>query len=201
MSRFVDAVITTAARVPTGMVTGEPDAPLRRTWAELHAEARRVAGGLAAAGLRPGQAVAVLAGAPAQIAPVAQAIWLAGGSMTMLHQPTARADLVAWRDDTLRVLRMIDARLVVVGPPFEPIAPVLQEAGIPFRLTADLAGDADPEPVEAAEDDVALLQLTSGSTADPKAVRITHRNLYANLANSRDHLGCDETGVMVSWLR
>ncbi|MFD0516830.1 AMP-binding protein [Paractinoplanes durhamensis] len=44
------------------------------------------------------------------------------------------------------------------------------------------------------------MQLTSGSTAEPKAVRITHRNLYANLANSRDHLGCDESGVMVSWL-
>jgi fatty-acyl-CoA synthase len=45
-----------------------------------------------------------------------------------------------------------------------------------------------------------LLQLTSGSTAEPKAVRITHGNLYANLRDSAEHLGCDESGVMVSWL-
>ena len=31
------------------------------------------------------------------------------------------------------------------------------------------------------EDDPALLQLTSGSTATPKAVRITHGNLWANI--------------------
>src|SRR5262249_30710705 len=103
------------------MVTGEPDAPFRRTWEGLHRIARRIAGRLAEAGLRPGEAVAVLAGAPVQIAPVAQAIWLAGGSMTMLHQPTARTDLEVWRDDTLRVLRMIDARVVIIGSPFEPM--------------------------------------------------------------------------------
>lgn len=198
MSRFVDGVIATAGRATTGMVTGEPGAPRRRTWAELHALARRMAGGLVAAGLRPGQAVAVLAGQPAQIAPVAQAIWLAGGSMTMLHQPTPRTDLAVWRDDTLRVLRMIDARLVVIGAPFEPAAAALR--GIDHVHADDLAGGADHDPVAAAEDAPALLQLTSGSTAEPKAVRITHRNLYANLTDSARHLHVDESGVMVSWL-
>ena len=131
MSRFVDGVLATAAGTRTGMVTGEPGTPVRRSWADLHQLARRIAGRLTGSGLRPGQAVAVLAGAPVQIAPVAQAIWLAGGSMTMLHQPTARTDLAVWRDDTLRVLRMIDARLVIIGSPFEPMAPVLEAEGIP----------------------------------------------------------------------
>lgn len=200
MSRFVDGVIATARSARTGMVTGEPDAPIRRTWTELHALARRIAGRLTAAGLQPGQAVAVLAGTPAEIAPVAQAIWLAGGSMTMLHQPTARTDLEVWRDDTLRVLRMIDARTVIVGAPFEPMAPVLAANGITHHLAAGLADGPDAEPVAVPDDSPALLQLTSGSTADPKAVRITHRNLYANLRDSAEHLGCDESGVMVSWL-
>ena len=198
MSRFVDGVIATAGSARTGMVTGEPAAPARRTWADLHRLARRMAGGLTAAGVRPGHAVAVLAGTPAEIAPVAQAIWLAGGSMTMLHQPTPRTDLALWRDDTLRVLRMIDARAVVIGTPFEPVAGALRA----YRIIGgnDLPGGPDVAPVDAGEDDVALLQLTSGSTAEPKAVRITHRNLAANLADSRDHLECDESGVMVSWL-
>jgi fatty-acyl-CoA synthase len=201
VSRFVDGVIATAGSTRTGMVTGEPGEPLRRTWTDLHALARRIAGRLAGSGLEPGQAVAVLAGAPVQIAPVAQAIWLAGGSMTMLHQPTARTDLEVWRDDTLRVLRMIDARLVVVGAPFEPMAPVLDAHGIKYQLVDDLLRDGpDFTPVETPEDSPALLQLTSGSTAEPKAVRISHRNLYANVRDSAGHMGSDENGVMVSWL-
>ncbi|MFF5084603.1 fatty acyl-AMP ligase [Actinoplanes sp. NPDC000266] len=196
MSRFVDGLIANAARARTGMVTGEPGEPLRRTWGEIHDAARRIAGGL-----EPGQAIAVLAGQPAQIAPVAQAIWLAGGSMTMLHQPTPRTDLDVWRDDTLRVLRMIDARAVVVGAPFEPVIPVLQAYGIKHHRVEDLLDGPEIEGArEAGEDDAALLQLTSGSTAEPKAVRITHRNLYANVTDSARHLGCDESGVMVSWL-
>ena len=200
MSLFIDGVIATAAGARTGMVTGEPGAAARRTWADLHLLARRIAGGLVGAGLVPGEAVAVLAGAPAQIAPVAQAIWLAGGSMTMLHQPTARTDLAAWRDDTLRVLRMINARTVIIGAPFEPVADALAAYGIACRPADDLAGGPDLAPLPVGEESVALLQLTSGSTAEPKAVRITHRNLYANLIDARDHLKCDEDGVMVSWL-
>jgi len=203
VSRFVDGVIAIAASSRTGMVTGESDAAARRTWSELHQLARRIAGGLVSAGVRPGQAVAVLADAPAQTAPVAQAIWLAGGSLTMLHQPTARTDLTVWRDDTLRALRMIDARVVVVGAPFEPVAPILHAHGITYRMVDDLtrgAEAAEATAVDADEDSVALFQLTSGSTAEPKAVRITHRNLYANLLDASTHLKCDENDVMVSWL-
>ncbi|MGK5682949.1 fatty acyl-AMP ligase [Actinoplanes sp. URMC 104] len=196
MSRFVDGVVATAARARTGMVTGEPGEAARRSWTDLHAHARRVAGGLVAHGLRPGQAVAVLAGMPADIAPVAQGVWLAGGSVTMLHQPTPRTDLRVWRDDTLRVLRMIGARAVVVGPPFAAMASGLESALSP----AGLASGPEIEPVASDEDSPALLQLTSGSTAEPKAVRITHRNLHANLHDAAEHLGCGEDGVMVSWL-
>lgn len=202
MSRFVDDVIAVAGRATTGMVTGEPGEPFRRTWTELHELALRIAGRLSEAGLRPGDAVAVLAGAPVEIAPVAQGIWLAGGSMTMLHQPTARTDLEVWRDDTLRVLKMIDARVVIVGSPFEPMAPILEAHGIPYHLAASLSsgGPASFTPVETPEDSPALLQLTSGSTAEPKAVRITHLNLWSNLRDACAHLGSDETGTMVSWL-
>ena len=200
VSRFLDGVIATAGNATTGMVTGEPAEAARRTWGELHAQARRIAGGLVAAGLRPGQAVAVLAGQPAEIAPVAQAIWLAGGSMTMLHQPTPRTDLEVWRDDTLRVLRMIEARAVVIGEPFGQMAGVLDAYGISYLLAGALTAGPDHPPTEVDEDSTALLQLTSGSTAEPKAVRITHRNLFANLSDAAEHLNCDETSVMVSWL-
>ncbi len=282
MSRFMDSVIATAARSPRGMVTGEPNRPVSRTWGQVHQQARSLARGMMEAGLLPGQAVAILAGQPAEVAPAAQAVWLAGGSVTMLHQPTPRTDLEVWLADTLRALHMIDARMVLVGEPFAPMLPVLAGHGIAHHMIAELhrnsgaaaiaetglagtdsagtdfgetdsaatasaeigpaklgaaeigaagtgstatgstatgfaatdslqtvfgeigavgAGFAETGFVEATEESVALLQLTSGSTADPRAVRITHGNLYANLTDTIAHLEYDENrDVMVSWL-
>jgi fatty-acyl-CoA synthase len=209
MSRFLATLLESAADPSRGMTTGEPAAPVRRLWSEVHRAARGIADALRrpdgdTPGLTHGGAVGVLAGDPASIAPLAQAVWLTGGSVTMLHQPTARTDLVHWAEDTVAVLGMIDASMVLLGPPFDGLAPVLSERGIPFRLIDSLTGDpaaVSPDAAVAAEDDTALLQLTSGSTAEPKAVRITHRNLYANISAMREAARLDvERDVMVSWL-
>jgi fatty-acyl-CoA synthase len=209
MSRFLATLLDSAERSTRGMTTGEPKNPVRRTWSEVHTTARRTAAALRAGtgelpGVGPADAVAVLAGEPASIAPAAQAVWLCGGSVTMLHQPTARTDLAAWAEETVSVLRMIDARLVLLGAPFDALAPVLTERGIPFRTLDGLADGGDgaiPDADVAGEDDTALLQLTSGSTAEPKAVRITHRNLFANMSGMVEASRLDvERDVMVSWL-
>jgi fatty-acyl-CoA synthase len=209
MSRFLVMLLDSAARSPRGMTTGEPKSPLRRTWPEIHVTARRMAAALRAGtadvpGLEPGSAVGVLAGEPGTIAPAAQAVWLTGGSVTMLHQPTPRTDLAAWAEDTLTVLRMIDARLVLLGPPFDALAPVLTERGVAFRTLDEIAADGpeiEPDAAVAGEDDTALLQLTSGSTAEPKAVRISHGNLYSNISGMvQASRLVVERDVMVSWL-
>jgi acyl-CoA synthetase (AMP-forming)/AMP-acid ligase II len=53
---------------------GEARAPVRHTWLAVHERARRIAGGLAAAGVGHGDPVGVLAGAPVEIAPTAQGL-------------------------------------------------------------------------------------------------------------------------------
>ena len=206
MSRFLRTLLASAAGSPHGITTGT-SAPVRRTWPEVHQVARRAAGTLSAAGVARGGAVGVLAGEPGAIAPAVQAVWLVGGSVTMLHQPTGRTDLSRWAEETLGVLKMVGADLVLLGAPFDGLAPVLDERGIPYELLADLdPADPDAEPVTpdpdvAGEDDTALLQLTSGSTAEPKAVRITHRNLHANVGAMVAAARLDpDRDVMVSWL-
>ena len=201
MSRFTDKMFHNAMTSEKGMVTGEPHEPVRHTWREVHERARRIAGGLAAAGVGPGDAVGVLAGAPVEIAPTAQGLWMRGASLTMLHQPTPRTDLVHWAEDTTNVIDMIEARAVVISDPFLAAAPVLAERGITVLTAEDLLAAEPADPVQTGEDDVALMQLTSGSTGSPKAVVITHRNIYSNAEAM--FLGAEydvDTDVMVSWL-
>lgn len=201
MSRFTDKMYRSAKESARGMVTGEPYEPVRHTWAEVHERARRVAGGLAAAGIGPGDSVGVLAGFPVEIAPTAQGVWMRGGSLTMLHQPTPRTDLAVWAEDTMTVIGMIELKAVIVSEPFIVAIPVLEEKGIKVLKVADLLA-ADPiDPVETGEDDLALMQLTSGSTGSPKAVQITHRNIHSNAEAM--FIGAEydvDTDVMVSWL-
>ena len=57
MSRFTETMYGNAHWSLKGMVTGEPDRPVRHSWAEVHERAGRVAGGLAAAGIGHGDVV------------------------------------------------------------------------------------------------------------------------------------------------
>ncbi|CAJ1497343.1 fatty acyl-AMP ligase [[Mycobacterium] burgundiense] len=201
MSRFTDKMYYNAATSAKGMVTGEPHEPVRHTWGEVHERARRIAGGLAAAGVGHGDAVGVLAGAPVEIAPTSQGLWMRGASLTMLHQPTPRTDLMVWAGDTMNVIDMVEAKVVVISDPFMPAAPVLEEKGVKVLTVAELLKSEPIDPVETGEDDLALMQLTSGSTGSPKAVHITHRNLWANAEAM--FIGAEydvDKDVMVSWL-
>lgn len=201
MSRFTAAVFVSAPASGKGLVTGEPHHPVRRSWREIHEIARRMAGSLASAGVNPGDAVGVLIGEPASIAPVIQAVWMRGASVTMLHQPGPRTDLAAWAEDSFAVLDMIGARTVVAGDVFARTMPLFAAQGTTVLAAETLAEGAALEPVDCGEDDIAFLQLTSGSTGIPKAVAISHRNLHENAAAMVSASKLDpRTDVLVSWL-
>ena len=201
MSRFTDEMYETADRSPHGLVTGEPDAPRRQSWGQIHEQARRMAGALAAADIGHGDAVGILAGNPVDIAPACQAVWMRGASVTMLHQPTPRTDLALWARDTEVVIGMIGARAVVLGAPFEIAAPLLAERGIPVVTIAEMDAGKPVDPLPTDEQDIALQQLTSGSTGSPKAVQITHENFYVNAYAMIERIKFSlDDDVMVSWL-
>jgi acyl-CoA synthetase (AMP-forming)/AMP-acid ligase II len=200
MSGFTETMFRNAAWSLNGITTGEPRARIRHLWVDVHARAARIAGGLASANVGHGDAVAVLVGDPYEIAPAAQGIWMRGASVTMLHQPTERTDLLQWATDCVSVATMIDAKAVVVSDPFLAAAPMLAQLGMRVLAIADLLLHSPVPPVDTADDDVALLQLTSGSTGSPKAVRVTHRNVESDaeamFADANFDMNAD---VIVGW--
>jgi len=201
VSRFIESMLSSAESSPRGLVTGDPGSSVRFSWGEVHQRARRVAGGLAALGVGPGDRVGVLAGAPVEIAPTAQGVWLRGACLTMLHQPTLRTDLQVWAHDTLAVIAMIEASVVIVSDPFMAVVAVLAEYGVTVVTIAELLGAAAIDVVGSGEGDLAFLQLTSGSTGCPKAVAITHANVIANAEAMFVGANHDlDTDVIVSWL-
>jgi len=201
VSRLTETMFANARWSLRGMITGEPSAAVRHTWAEVHERAGRIAGGLASAGVGHGDAVAVLAGEPVEIAPTAQGIWMRGASITMLHQPTPRTDLQRWAEETTAVINMIGAKAVVVSEPFMPAAPLLTGLGMRVLTVDELLRAQPVRPVDTVDDDLALMQLTSGSTGSPKAVQITHANVVANAEAMFVGAEFDmDTDVIVSWL-
>jgi fatty-acyl-CoA synthase len=178
--------------------------PRRLSWGEVHDRAKRMATSLAAMGVGRHGTVAVLATDAADVAPLAQAIWLRGAALTMLQQPTPRTDLAVWLHDTMRAILVVHADLVVVGEPFLIAQDHLSADNLAVCTVESLGGANPIEPDdtdEADEADIAIRQLTSGSTGEPKAVEISHANLAANTVAISHALGIDiDRDVMACWL-
>ena len=81
-----------------------------------------------------------------------------------------------------RVVAIVRARLVVVGQevPLAQLSRVRLEAPI-WKLHELTWEDGDWPRVDIGRDDVAEIIFTSGATAEPKGVVITHRNVLANI--------------------
>ena len=202
MSTLIQSWLSRPASTTTGLHSGNDTDDLRfRTWNEVRSDARRAAAGLAAAGIGHGDSVALLVGDPGDVATLVQAVWLRGAAFTMLHQPTPRTDLAAWLDETRAVIDMLGAAAVIVGDPFTAALDQNTDLGAPIVTVADLDGDhpaVDATPIEA--DDLAILQLTSGSTGVPKAVAITFGNVEANQHAMVGGVRAADSDVAISWL-
>ena len=163
------------------------------TWsyAEIRRAARRFAKRLREHGLAPGDRVVLWGENRAEWI---VAFWgcLAARTVAVPIDLRASPDLVG------RIVRIVAARLVVAGeglqpPPLPGVAtwaldellggsaghdPPATEAPEPDRFDGAADGDAANRP---SREDLAEIIFTSGATADPKGVRITHANVLANI--------------------
>ncbi|MDP7720851.1 fatty acyl-AMP ligase [Mycobacterium sp. TY814] len=200
MSTLLRDIFLTAETSPHALRVGSIDEPLSITWQEVHKQACGMSNVLSSMDIGRNDTVAVLAAEASDVAPLAQALWIRGAALTMLQQPTPRNDLAVWTADTVQACRMLNAPLVVLGDPFEVAAEALTAEGLRVCTVNSLRGAGPIALVETDDDDIAMRQLTSGSTGVPKAVEISHGNLAANVEASCRAVEINIDTVMASWL-
>ena len=73
--------------------------------------------------------------------------------------------------------------------------------GLDWIVTEDLAGaEGDGRPADRRPGSIAFLQYTSGSTAEPRGVRLSHANLLDNLQAIQRNFGSHPRSVGCIWL-
>ena len=204
---LVEALAWHAARHPERVhvrLLDESGGSVSLTYGALYEGARRVAGGLAARGLEPGESVAIMLPTGLEYLQTFFGALLAGGVPVPIYPPARLSQLEDHLRRHARILANARARQLVT------FAPALAVSRLLGAQIDALLGVLDVEELlrcapsgyewSPASTDVALLQYTSGSTGTPKGVVLTHANLLASLDAMHQALEVDGNDVFVSWL-
>ena len=209
-ARTIGAALVDASAGPRGLRFIEHDGTTSTlSYRELHDDARLVAGSLVSRGLTPGDRVALVNHEVRGFVRSFFGIVAAGMTPVPLAPPTQAGDLGTFTRQSQHILEASRAAAVLTTA---DIAPLLQgdAADAAFAhgarvLDLNALGTAAPlaEARAVGIDETALLQFTSGSTAAPKGVVLTHGNISANVDAIRGPGGLRasaEHDVAVSWL-
>jgi 1-acyl-sn-glycerol-3-phosphate acyltransferase len=174
------------------------------TYSQLLVEARRVAAGLQAEGVEPGQSVAIMLPTSLEFFASYFGILIAGAVPVPIYPPARLAQIADHLRRQAGVLTNAVARLLVTVAEAKPLGTLLKGQVPSLRRVvtcADLMESAGAfTQVACSPNDIAFLQYTSGSTGNPKGVILTHANLLANLRAMGRAAGATAGDVFVSWL-
>jgi acyl-CoA synthetase (AMP-forming)/AMP-acid ligase II len=180
-------------------IVDEPDQPAESwgsiTYGEMARRARAQAAALDAMGIAAGERVAIVSHNSARLL---TALFGVSGSGRILVPINFR--LVA--EEVRYIVAHSGARVLMVDP---ELAEALSEVECEFTFTIGSDHDAPldhAEPVawEPDENATATINYTSGTTARPKGVQLTHRNIWLNAAVFGWHMGVGDRDVYLHTL-
>jgi len=181
-------------------VVDEPDQPApslgELTYAEVGQRARRIAARLDELGLEVGDRVAMVSHNSARLL---TAFFGVSGWGRVLVPVNFRL-----RPDEVRyIVAHSGARVLLIDP---ELADSLKDVEAEFRFVLgdddDLyaAEDVEPRPWAPDENATACINYTSGTTARPKGVQITHRNIWVNAVTFGMHAQANDRDVYLHTL-
>jgi fatty-acyl-CoA synthase len=182
-------------------IVDEPDQPAESwgtiTYREMAERARAMAVGLDELGIGVGERVAMLSHNSARLL---TALFGVSGSGRILVPINFR--LVA--DEVKYIVEHSGARLLLVDP---ELADAMAGVECEHKMIIGAESDAvlmkfgvEPRPWDADEDATATINYTSGTTARPKGVQLTHRNIWLNASIFGWHMGVNDRDVYLHTL-
>jgi len=182
-------------------VVDEPDQPAASwgslTYAQIAERARAQAAGLDALGIGQGDRVAIVSHNSARLF---TSFFGVSGSGRILVPINFR--LVA--EEVSYIIEHSGARVLLVDPELdEGLASVECRHRMVIGTESDMElmrFGVEPAPWAPDEDATATINYTSGTTARPKGVQLTHRNIWINAATFGWQLGVDDRDVYLHTL-
>jgi acyl-CoA synthetase (AMP-forming)/AMP-acid ligase II len=179
----------------------EPDQPAATwgsaTYRDMSRRATAQAAGLDALGIEQGERVAIVSHNSARLL---TSFYGVSGSGRILVPINFR--LVA--DEIQYIVEHCGARILLIDPELEDaLSSVKCERTFIIGDESDeelLDYNAEPEPWTPDEDATATINYTSGTTARPKGVQLTHRNIWVNAATFGWHVGVSDRDVYLHTL-
>lgn len=168
---------------------------------------------LQAAGLRPGDRVAVILPTSIQFFDAFLGAQLAGGIPTALYPPFRLGKLEEYFARLRKMLNKIGARFLITDGRIKKLlgaATTVESLSRVFEakelVDSTSASPSDWREINVEEEDPVFLQFSSGTTLEPKAVQVSHVNLIENLkmmGNTLDQCyrdGSEADRGCVTWL-
>lgn len=152
------------------------------SYADLRARASVVAATLDAAGVGPGERVAILLPNGVEAAAAIFGVAAAGAVFTVVNWLSRPRQVE-------QILAVTGARVLLTTRAWEALQPRRLESATPIRYVEDLPSASDRDPVTRGAESLGQICFTSGSTGAPKGVMVTNGNLCAGIETVRRYLG------------
>ncbi|MDI1445052.1 fatty acyl-AMP ligase [Polyangium sp. 6x1] len=181
------AIEDAAASSSTGyrFLEESPDVAPYHSYADVERMSARYGGAMQAMGLRKGDRVALILPDNADFVFAFLGAVRAGIIPVPIYPPTGLGKLSGYLENTLHIVAKSGARVLLTSSEIKKILGTIQAEAPGLEKVVGVEGvrtandKLRPEKIDL--DDVCFLQFTSGSTARPKGVTLTHRNLAANV--------------------